>query len=132
MKSVSEQKQSTPKIAPSFGPNEKPETVKIVVIHIFVCSDNTNVLFHWKKKYWHGRAQSNFELWPVVLTGQTNYSLAKAHIWPVKMLKHSDKILLANINLLLAFRKPRNEVIRWHLICILQIYTCKHLKHIMT
>ena len=43
MKSVSEQKQSTPKIAPSFGPNEKPETVKIVVIHIFVCSDNTNV-----------------------------------------------------------------------------------------
>lgn len=46
MKSVSEQKQSTPKIAPSFGPNEKPETVKIVVIHIFVCSDNTNVLFY--------------------------------------------------------------------------------------
>lgn len=49
MKSVSEQKQSTPKIAPSFGPNEKPETVKIVVIHIFVCSDTTNVLFIEKK-----------------------------------------------------------------------------------
>lgn len=49
MKSVSEQKQSTPKVAPSFGPNEKPETVKIVVIHIFVCSDTTNVLFIEKK-----------------------------------------------------------------------------------
>lgn len=31
MKSVSEQKQSTPKIAPSFGPNEKPELLKMML-----------------------------------------------------------------------------------------------------
>ena len=49
MKSVSEQKQSTPKIAPSFGPNEKPETVKNVFIHIFVCSDTANILFIERK-----------------------------------------------------------------------------------
>lgn len=31
MKSVSEQKQSTPKIAPSFGRNEKPELLKMML-----------------------------------------------------------------------------------------------------
>ena len=49
MKSVSEQKQSTPKIISSFGPNEKPETVKNVFTHIFVRSDTANILFIERK-----------------------------------------------------------------------------------
>lgn len=49
MKSVSQQKQSTPKIVPSFGPNEKLETVKNVFIHIFVRSDTANILFIERK-----------------------------------------------------------------------------------
>lgn len=48
MKSVSERKQSTPKIVPSFGPHEKPQTVKNVFIH-FVCSHTANVLFIERK-----------------------------------------------------------------------------------
>ena len=49
MKSVSQQKQSTPKIVPSFGPNEKLATVKNVFIHIFVRSDTANILFIERK-----------------------------------------------------------------------------------
>lgn len=49
MKSVSQQKQSTPKIVPSFGPNEKLETVKNVFIHISVRSDTANILFIERK-----------------------------------------------------------------------------------
>lgn len=78
MKSVSEQKQSTPKIISSFGPNEKPELLKMSLL-IFLYAVILQTYYLLKEKYWQGRAQSNFELWPVMLTGQTSYTLAKAH-----------------------------------------------------
>ena len=50
MKSVSEQKQSTPKIAPSFGPNEKPELLKMMLFTLIFCMQwYYNVLFIEKK-----------------------------------------------------------------------------------
>ena len=64
-KSVSEQKQSTPKIAPSFGP---------FILFIFLYAVILQTYYLLKEKYWQGRAQGNFELWPVMLTGQTSYS----------------------------------------------------------
>lgn len=72
------------------------KNVQHVFIH-FVRGDTPNIPGNYyllKEKYWQGRAQSNFELWPVMLTGQTSYSLAKAHFLTVKMLKNGNKILL--------------------------------------
>ena len=48
MKSVSEQKQSTPKIAPSFGPNEKPELLKMMLF-TFLYAVILQRIIYWKK-----------------------------------------------------------------------------------
>lgn len=48
-------------------------------LFIFLYAVILQTYYLLKEKYWQGRAQSNFELWPVMLTGQTSYTLAKAH-----------------------------------------------------